>query len=340
MKYQRGVALSGLIFWGVIIAMVAVLGMKVVPTTVEYYKILKDVKATVNKVGPDATVADVRRTFDNFANIDQLDFKPEQLNIQKDGGKIVASFDYDKRIPLFANVSLLINYKGSSTEHPFCEQDGSTLLNLSDKQGSDGFLRDKMGYAPLLDRVYKLIAPYLNVDAIIDVARRSLDCWVTPSRDIYRPPPGHARVGVFMDRVFSFYYPENLEALISAGAELVFIDSLKDDSLPDVDGLYMGGGFPEFFGPKLEANRSLRENVAAAVEHGLPVYAECAGLMYLCRRIQWQGEWYAMAGVLPADVEMDSRPQGHGYVEVEAQGGNPLFSEGRVLRGHEFTIPG
>ncbi|MGB7501491.1 MAG: DUF4845 domain-containing protein [Azonexus sp.] len=117
MKYQRGVALSGLIFWGVIIAMVAVLGMKVVPTTVEYYKILKDVKATVNKVGPDATVADFRRTFDNFANIDQLDFKPEQLDISKDGGKIVASFDYDKRIPLFANVSLLINYKGSSTEH-------------------------------------------------------------------------------------------------------------------------------------------------------------------------------------------------------------------------------
>ena len=114
MKYQRGVALSGLIFWGVVIALVAILAMKVVPTTVEYYKILKDPKASVNKVGPDATVADVRRTFDNFANIDSLDFKPEQLDISKEGGKIVASFDYDKRIPLFANVSLVINYKGST----------------------------------------------------------------------------------------------------------------------------------------------------------------------------------------------------------------------------------
>ncbi len=116
MKHQRGVALSGLIFWGVIIALVAVLGMKVVPTYIEYYKILKDAKASVNKVGPDATVADVRKTFDNFANIDSLEFEGKQLDITKDGGKIVASFEYDKRIPLFANVSLLINYKGSTAE--------------------------------------------------------------------------------------------------------------------------------------------------------------------------------------------------------------------------------
>lgn len=117
MKYQRGVALSGLVFWGIIIALVAVLGMKVAPTTIEYYKILKDAKASVNKAGPDATVADVRRTFDNFANIDSIDFKAEELDISKDAGKIVASFDYDKRIPLFANVSLVINYKGSTAEH-------------------------------------------------------------------------------------------------------------------------------------------------------------------------------------------------------------------------------
>lgn len=116
MKYQRGVALSGLIFWGIVIALAAILGMKVAPTTIEYYKVLKDAKATVNKVGPDATVAEVRKTFDNFANIDSLDFKAEQLDISKDGGKIVASFDYDKKIPLFANVSLVINYKGSTAE--------------------------------------------------------------------------------------------------------------------------------------------------------------------------------------------------------------------------------
>ena len=112
MKHQRGLALSQLIFWGIIIALVAVLGMKVVPTTVEYYKILKDAKASVNKVGPEATVADVRKTFDNYAKIEHLEFKASQLEIFKENGRIIASFDYEKRIPLFANVSLLIRYQG------------------------------------------------------------------------------------------------------------------------------------------------------------------------------------------------------------------------------------
>ena len=114
MKYQRGVALSGLIFWGIVISLAAVLGMKVTPTSIEYYKILKDSKAVVAQMGPDSTVADVRRSFDKFADIDQLDFKGSQLDVSKDGGKIVVEFAYEKRIPLFWNVSLLIDYKGST----------------------------------------------------------------------------------------------------------------------------------------------------------------------------------------------------------------------------------
>lgn len=114
MKKQRGVALSGLLFWGVILVLVAVLGMKVLPTYIEYTKILKDAKGTVSKVGPDSTVADVRRTFDRFAEIDMLDFKSSDLDVTKDGGKIVIEFGYEKRIHLFWNVSLLIDYKGST----------------------------------------------------------------------------------------------------------------------------------------------------------------------------------------------------------------------------------
>ncbi|MGE5472565.1 MAG: DUF4845 domain-containing protein [Bacteroidota bacterium] len=114
MKYQRGVALSGLIFWGIVLVLVAVLGMKVAPTAIEYFKILKDSKAVVAKMGPDSTVADVRKSFDKFAEIDQLDFKGNQLDVSKDGGKIVIEFGYEKRIPLFANVSLLIDYRGST----------------------------------------------------------------------------------------------------------------------------------------------------------------------------------------------------------------------------------
>jgi len=116
MKYQRGVALSGLIFWSVVLVLVLVLGMKVTPTLIEYAKILKDSKATVAKMGPDSTVADVRKTFDRFAEVDHMEFKSNQLDVSKDGGKIVIEFAYEKRIPLFWNVSLLIEYKGSTAE--------------------------------------------------------------------------------------------------------------------------------------------------------------------------------------------------------------------------------
>lgn len=116
MKYQRGVALSGLIFWGIVLVLVAVLGMKVAPTIIEYTKILKDAKATVAKSGPETTVAEVRNTFDRFAEIDMLEFSAKDLDISKDSGKIVIEFAYEKRIPLFWNVSLLIDYKGSTAE--------------------------------------------------------------------------------------------------------------------------------------------------------------------------------------------------------------------------------
>ena len=114
MKHQRGVALSGLLFWSFVLVMVAVLGMKVVPTYLEYYKTLKDTRAVVSQIGTDAGVADVRKAYEKFAEIDQLTLPSSQLEIYKESGRIVIEFAYDKRIPLFANVSLLIAYKGTT----------------------------------------------------------------------------------------------------------------------------------------------------------------------------------------------------------------------------------
>ena len=144
------------------------------------------------------------------------------------------------------------------------------------------------------------------------------------------------RIGIIRDRAFSFYYPENLDALRAEGGELVFIDTLADTRLPHLDGLYIGGGFPELYTSELEANRDLRMEIAHRVDDGMPVYAECAGLMYLCKSITWRGRTYEMVGTIPADVELVDRPQGHGYVEVEVTPENPLFDAGSVLRGHEF----
>jgi cobyrinic acid a,c-diamide synthase len=143
------------------------------------------------------------------------------------------------------------------------------------------------------------------------------------------------RIGIIRDRAFHFYYPENLEALMNANAELIFINSFED-RLPEVDGLYIGGGFPEFFLKDLEKNRKLREDIAEAIEAGLPVYAECAGLMYLCRTIHWQGRSYKMVGIIPAKVQLSEKPEGHGYVVAEIAAENPLFPKGLTIRGHEF----
>lgn len=114
MKHQRGLTLTGLLLWGIVLALFAVFGMKVAPTYLEYYKILKDARAAVAQVGPEATVADVRKSFDRYMEIDMLEFTAKDLEITKDGGRIVASFAYEKRIPLFANVSLVIDYQGST----------------------------------------------------------------------------------------------------------------------------------------------------------------------------------------------------------------------------------
>ena len=145
-----------------------------------------------------------------------------------------------------------------------------------------------------------------------------------------------SKIGVIRDRAFSFYYPENLEALQGAGAELIFVDSLRDAHLPTIDALYIGGGFPEVFLRELQANVSLRAEIRAAIEKGLPVYAECGGLMYLARSITWGDQRGEMVGALPCDVVMTGKPQGHGYVELEVVGENPLFARGAKLRGHEF----
>ena len=116
----------------------------------------------------------------------------------------------------------------------------------------------------------------------------------------------------------------------------MFVDALRDAALPPVSGLVIGGGFPEMFMEALSANVALRRSVREAAEAGLPIYAECGGLMYLARRITWGERSSEMAGVLPCEVEMTDRPQGHGYVEATVDGANPFFSPGTVLRGHEF----
>ena len=134
-----------------------------------------------------------------------------------------------------------------------------------------------------------------------------------------QPPARTAdlRIGIAQDRAFGFYYADDLTALRAAGAELVPIDTLHDTHLPAIDGLFIGGGFPEACMPALEANGTLRNALRVAIEGGLPTYAECGGLMYLARSICWQGRTAQMVGAIPGDVVMHERPVGRGYAHLQ-----------------------
>jgi cobyrinic acid a,c-diamide synthase len=163
---------------------------------------------------------------------------------------------------------------------------------------------------------------------------------------LVRPTPRRPdlRIAIARDRAFGFYYPDDLAALEAAGAQLVPIDTLHDTRLPAIDGLFIGGGFPEACMAELEANAALRGALREAIEGGLPTYAECGGLMYLARSITWQGRTARMVGAIPGDAVMHARPVGRGYVQLQETAAMPwgrgtdagTDAESRTVRGHEF----
>ena len=188
----------------------------------------------------------------------------------------------------------------------------------------------------------KLIAAQIDLSRVLQLAAGAAPLPSAPTAMVSQPPlqQQQVRIGLARDKAFGFYYPDDLMALESAGAKIVPFDTLKDTALPDVDGLFIGGGFPEMYMPALQANVAMRESIRAAIEAGLPAYAECGGLMYLARKLRWRESSYNMVGALPADVVMHDHPVGRGYVELQttANAPWPVNADGvqASLRGHEF----
>ena len=148
------------------------------------------------------------------------------------------------------------------------------------------------------------------------------------------------KIGIARDRAFGFYYPDDLAAFEQAGADLIPFDTLQDANLPSLDGLFIGGGFPECFLEPLSANAHLRAEIKAFIEDGGPTYAECGGLMYLSRSIAWKDRKLPMVGVIPGDTKMWERPVGRGYMRFRATPDHPWpdvrATAGLVYNVHEF----
>jgi len=150
--------------------------------------------------------------------------------------------------------------------------------------------------------------------------------------------PKRAVIAVAQDQAFSFYYQDSLDLLEAWGAELVPFSPLEDQELPrGAGGIYLGGGFPEMFAAELSENRPMQGAIRRAVKRGVPVYAECGGLMYLGKSLaDLEGKAHPMVGVIPAVSRMSSQRLTLGYRELEATCDGPLLIKGQQVRGHEF----
>ena len=196
-----------------------------------------------------------------------------------------------------------------------------------------------------ITNIASLIAQQVDLDSVLSIAKTAPSVMVPENKEIIVKDAveliqsDKLRIGICKDSAFGFYYQDDLEALQAQGAELITINTLNDAHLPkDLDGLFIGGGFPETHMEKLSANTSLRQEIYDLIEAGLPTYAECGGLMYLSESLSWKNKTLDMVGIIPADTIMHEKPQGRGYVKLEETahmlwGTHP---QGELIAAHEF----
>lgn len=168
-------------------------------------------------------------------------------------------------------------------------------------------------------RIAAAVRDGIDLDKVIAIARTAAALPVAslPATDaVSSRAAERVTIAVARDTAFGFYYPDDLQSLEAAGADLVFFDSMADARLPDADALLIGGGFPETQLAALERNASLRADIKTAIAAGLPAYAECGGLMYLCRSISFGDARGEMVGVVPGEAVMCGKPQGRGQVKL------------------------
>jgi len=187
-----------------------------------------------------------------------------------------------------------------------------------------------------IENIANLIADQVDLDKLINIANTAPETKKAPSLVVTAKTEKKVRIGIARDKAFGFYYPGDITALESAGAEIVNINTFTDKQLPEIDSMFIGGGFSESHLQELANNTSLMRDIANKIEKGMPVYAECGGLMYLTRSIQWGNQSHLMVGAIPADTEMCEKPQGRGYVRLRETQNMPWFEKRTHTLSKEF----
>jgi cobyrinic acid a,c-diamide synthase len=189
------------------------------------------------------------------------------------------------------------------------------------------------------DRLRQLaewIESHLDLDRLLELSARP-KLALTPLKEPAQKPK-HVRIGIARDAAFCFYYHDNLELLRTLGAELIDFSPIADRTLPPgLDGIYLGGGYPELHAEALSANESMRAAIVEFAANDAPVYAECGGFMYLTRAIvDAEGRSWPMGGIFPTSARMQKRLAKLGYIEVENCEAEGWLAPGECARGHEF----
>jgi cobyrinic acid a,c-diamide synthase len=192
----------------------------------------------------------------------------------------------------------------------------------------------------IISYLAETISDSVDVDQILEIAAKYPLPAPTPLQNTLKSiAPEGLKIGYAKDKAFGFYYPDDLQRMRMLGAEMIPFDTLNDSYLPEIDGLFLGGGFPETAMEALDQNSTMRQSIADFIEAGGPTYAECGGLMYLARSLTWQGKKCRMVGIIPADAVMHDKPQGRGYVQLRDRGRGPWPASNSPtgkISAHEF----
>ncbi len=273
--------------------------------------------------------------------------------LSRSAGAIVLGYkEFDKEVNI---KGVILNNIGSSTHY----HSAKDSIEKKTRIPVLGFLpRDKnlnlperhLGLMPLyyknresVNAFYKkllnLVEKNIDVNRILKISREALPlpCF---KRTIFnvQPVQGRITIAIAKDEAFNFYYQDNLDILKHFGAKIVEFSPLGSKGLPqDIDGLYIGGGFPEVFASRLSGNLELKKDIRGQAGDGLPIYAECGGLMYLMKRlVNFQKEEFSLVGLFPGQVNMANRLQALGYVEIETLKNNILSRKGDKNKAHVF----